>query len=727
MGDDSVDCEIAAVSSGTLPQMHQIKEKTLSESEVVENSLRAVAGFIDGSNVIAKASASRRLRISVDGDNLRKDVEVHPQESGMIPDNALDVKEALTLPIQCCHDADSRPNTPTLLGRNTPLWFPKQSCWKGTREKEALDAKTLNAKKKVSWFMCHEKTEGTSGGGAVQTSSSKRSNGTSSTRSSWALRFLSASTINRIDSLTSIIHSRSRSSRDKTSEGTPKSPQTPRDNVHKLLQRRLTLKPNRLTQGQIGEVFNLGKSGLLAHHRTSGPRGVKLWWVLVGMFLFFMFLLAAAVNVMWYIDNQMTFDSLTELNEEIFRKIAKANQDRNTRASVAELRSYMESRTDELNLQSRQHLLFLSAVSCAIILLGVLVFGRFAQYTSRLLIRTVKRGTQAVANLDFDMCENLPDPETGMVGYRQSTIREVIEMRDSFGQLANGLRSFAKYMDPYVVQLLVQSRRQATLGVARADVTIFFSDIANFTTIAEALEPTVFMEFFSVYLEEMSRIIMDCSGLVGEFIGDSIMAWWNVPVELGEFHTRVALTAALLQQVKLAELRDEWIANGLPEVQSRMGLVRGDVLAGNIGSAQRMKYGLVGDSVNLASRLEGLCGRYGVNILIEQTSKLAPGVEEEFYLRPVDLVIVKGRSHPTELYEVVACKSDGPMAPTIGHDLCAKYCNDFAHIQNLYRARNFQDALVAIGDYESSFPDDKAAKNMRERCLALMEDPPGIH
>jgi len=198
-----------------------------------------------------------------------------------------------------------------------------------------------------------------------------------------------------------------------------------------------------------------------------------------------------------------------------------------------------------------------------------------------------------------------------------------------------------------------------------------------------------------------------------------------VPVEVGEFHTRVALTAALLQQVKLAELRDDWIASGLPEVQSRMGLVRGDVLAGNIGSTQRMKYGLVGDSVNLASRLEGLCGRYGVSILVDETSKTAPGVEEEFFLRPVDLVVVKGRTHPTELYEVVASKSDGPMAPAMGHNLCAKYCDDFKHIQKLYRARSFQDAFVAIEEYQSSFPKDKASQNMRERCLALIKDPPG--
>jgi class 3 adenylate cyclase len=442
--------------------------------------------------------------------------------------------------------------------------------------------------------------------------------------------------------------------------------------VDKLLQRRLTLKPNRLTQGQIREVFNVSKSGLQPHHRISSHRGAKLWWVLVGIFSFFMLTLAVSVNAIWYIDAQRTLHSINEVNDEIFHKLTRTRQDVGLQASAVEIQTYMENRRDELDDQCQQTLLISTVASCAIILMGSLLFGKFAQTKTGLLIKTVKRSTQAVANLDFDTCENLLDAETGMVSNRESTIREVIEVRDSFEQLVNGLRSFAKYMDPYVVQLLVQSRRQATLGVARADVTVFFSDIANFTTIAEAIDPVVFMEFFSVYLEEMSRT-----------------------------------------------------ASGLPEVQSRMGLVKGDVLAGNIGSTQRMKYGLVGDSVNLASRLEGLCGRYGVNILVEETSKMAPGVEEEFYLRPVDLVIVKGRTHPTELYEVVASKSDGPMAPTMGHELCAKYCNDFEHIQNLYRTRRFQDALLAMAEYEKSFSDNKAATSMRERCLAMIQNPPG--
>merc|ERR1719277_2476628 len=140
----------------------------------------------------------------------------------------------------------------------------------------------------------------------------------------------------------------------------------------------------------------------------------------------------------------------------------------------------------------------------------------------------------------------------------------------------------------------------------------------------------------------MSSIIMSKNGIVGEFIGDAIMAWWNVPLELGDQHTVMAMDAALQQQRRLSELRQRWCAAGLPEVRARMGLVRGQVLVGNIGSSQRMKYGLVGDTVNLASRLEGLCKRYGVGIMVDDCAARAPQVADRFFLRPVDLVAVKG-------------------------------------------------------------------------------------
>jgi len=300
-------------------------------------------------------------------------------------------------------------------------------------------------------------------------------------------------------------------------------------------------------------------------------------------------------------------------------------------------------------------------------------------------------------------------------------IREIDNMRRAFAFMVNGLQSFAKYMDPNVVNLLVQSQQQAQLGVAKAEVSVFFSDIANFTTMAETMEPERFMQLLGDYLEEMSRIILEGQGVVGEFIGDAIMAWWNVPLDLGPEHTKLALRCALAQQRRIQELQETWTSQGYPLVRARMGIVRGHVLAGNIGSSRRMKYGLVGDSVNLASRLEGLCKHYSVSVIIDDSARHAPGVEACFFCRVLDLVTVKGRSGTTELFELVASKE------TLREDeaeLHRRFVDDFRDVHRLYRAKAFRDALTALEAYLDTWPDDAPANMMRARCEALVAEPP---
>lgn len=294
-------------------------------------------------------------------------------------------------------------------------------------------------------------------------------------------------------------------------------------------------------------------------------------------------------------------------------------------------------------------------------------------------------------------------------------------MRESFLYMVTGLKSFARYMDPEIMRILVKSRRQAQLGMGKAQVTVFFSDIANFTTIAESLEPETFMSMLSEYLDEMSKIIMAKRGVVGEFIGDAIMAWWNVPIDLGQEHTAMALDAALCQQLRLQELRDVWEAKSLPEVRVRMGLVRGTVLAGNIGSSQRMKYGLVGDSVNLASRLEGLCKYYGVSVIIEQEAAFSPAVQTRFHLRVLDLVIVKGRTQATELYQLLAEKGDLPDEFDAEEDL-QYFIGGFAEIHRLYRSKSFGACAEALKQYRRQFPQDTPSKMLLRRVETLLNE-----
>ncbi|CAJ1402898.1 unnamed protein product [Effrenium voratum] len=303
--------------------------------------------------------------------------------------------------------------------------------------------------------------------------------------------------------------------------------------------------------------------------------------------------------------------------------------------------------------------------------------------------------------------------------FQRGVPKEVVNMRESFGYMVTGLKSFARYMDPDIMHILVKSKKQAQLGMGRAEVTIFFSDIANFTTIAESLEPEAFMAMLSTYLDEMSKIIMSKRGVVGEFIGDAIMAWWNVPVHLGPEHTAMALSAALAQQRRLEELRAEWLEQGLPEVNTRMGLVKGVVLAGNIGSSQRMKYGLVGDSVNLASRLEGLCKFYGVSVIVENELASDSSVSGKFRLRLLDLVTVKGRSQPTELYELVAEDAELPGRFSSAEQL-EYYLEGFRDIHRNYRNRKFQLCFQQLRQYQHAFPEDQPCQMLFQRVEALI-------
>ena len=305
--------------------------------------------------------------------------------------------------------------------------------------------------------------------------------------------------------------------------------------------------------------------------------------------------------------------------------------------------------------------------------------------------------------------------------WNRATPKEVVNIREAFIYMVTGLKSFATYMDPEIMRILVKSQRQAQLGMGKAEVTIFFSDIANFTTIAESLEPETFLSMLSEYLDEMSKIIMAKRGVVGEFIGDAIMAWWNVPIDLGPEHTAMALEAALAQQNRLAELRDTWHDKGLPDVKVRMGLVKGNVLAGNIGSSQRMKYGLVGDSVNLASRLEGLCKYYGVSIIIEQEAAFAQGVHVRFHLRLLDLVIVKGRTQPTELYELVCEKGDLPSKIHSEGDL-QYFIDGYSQIHHLYRSKHHSACASALQKYHQRFPHDLPSEMLLRRVETWLHE-----
>ena len=175
-----------------------------------------------------------------------------------------------------------------------------------------------------------------------------------------------------------------------------------------------------------------------------------------------------------------------------------------------------------------------------------------------------------------------------------------------------GLRSFSKYVPADIVKLLLQNKREAYLGLDDKDLSVFFSDIANFTTISESLSPRELVALMGEYLMEMSDIVQSGGGLVDKYIGDAIMAFWNAPAPIAK-HEFAACETALLYNSRLAELREskcfftiawwqfpppevlfcfslEWISNGFPVVEARIGIHAGRCRVGNLGSKSRFNY-----------------------------------------------------------------------------------------------------------------------------------------
>ena len=302
----------------------------------------------------------------------------------------------------------------------------------------------------------------------------------------------------------------------------------------------------------------------------------------------------------------------------------------------------------------------------------------------------------------------------------RSFIREVSELGASVDRMKASLRSFGHYVPTDLVRRLLAHGEEAELGGEIRRLTIYFSDIANFTTISEGLDPDRLIDAVGRYLELMTGTITRYGGTVDKFIGDGIMAFFNAPEKLPD-HPRLACLAALEGQRLLAEM----VATappGAPIFHTRIGLGLGEVLVGNVGTPERFAYTLLGDEVNLASRLEGLNKVYGTAIIA--SSAVMDEAGHGFEWRRLDRVAVKGRRQGT-----LVCELLGPKGEVEGGILAAR--DAYEQALDAYFARRFDRAGDLLGQAMRLRPGDLAAAMMRERAHALAADPPstwdGVH
>ncbi|MEX2191705.1 MAG: adenylate/guanylate cyclase domain-containing protein [Bacteroidota bacterium] len=276
---------------------------------------------------------------------------------------------------------------------------------------------------------------------------------------------------------------------------------------------------------------------------------------------------------------------------------------------------------------------------------------------------------------------------------------------------------FSHYISAAVVNELVNNPEKAKLGGDRRELTVFFSDIAGFTTISEQFHgrPEGLVELLNEYLDEMTSIILKYSGTLDKYEGDAIMAFWGAPIPQKDHALRTCL-ASLDMQKRLAVLRPKWKKEGKPPLAVRCGVNTGTMIVGNMGGKDRFDYTVIGDSVNLASRLEGANKQYGSDIMISDMT--FQHVKDKVVVRELDLIQVQGKTEPVKVWELLGT-TDMQMTAQQKESL-----DIYKQGLELYRKKNWPEA---IGYFNQSFtldPGCHVAQIYSQRAELYQLNPP---
>ena len=274
-------------------------------------------------------------------------------------------------------------------------------------------------------------------------------------------------------------------------------------------------------------------------------------------------------------------------------------------------------------------------------------------------------------------------------------------------------RTFEAYVAPTVVQEIMKHPDNLRLGGERRELTILFTDIRGFTTLSENLPPEELVTLLHDFLNPMSNIVIRYGGTIDKYIGDALMALFGAPLNLPE-HAPLACRTALDMVATMEELARAWAALDRPQFRIGVGINSGVAAVGNMGSDRLFDYTAIGDNVNLASRLEGLNKYYGTNILVSQGT--VKSLNGEFILRPVDLVQVKGKAQPLEVFELLG---EGPPEPEL-----ARFLEAYLQGLDLYRQARWSESAAALDAALNLLPQDPLAQRYLLLAQKYLETPP---
>ncbi len=280
-------------------------------------------------------------------------------------------------------------------------------------------------------------------------------------------------------------------------------------------------------------------------------------------------------------------------------------------------------------------------------------------------------------------------------------------------------RTLERYVSKNLVREILENPDSyySSLKGVRVPVTILFSDLIGFTTLSEKADPEALVTQLNEHLSRMTSVIFNNGGTLDKFIGDAIMAVWGNVRSLGTAQdAKNAARAALAMRQELAQLNQKWRSEGRMGLGMGIGVNQGEVIVGNIGSQERMDPTVIGDAVNLASRLEGLTRVYGVDILVGASA--AELVREEAYLRSVARVQVKGKTKPVDVFTFIGSRNED-VDPEL-----LKWLESYEEGLEKFRARDFTQAKILFSRFLEFYPDDLLAKMYLSRSLEYEHTPP---
>lgn len=276
--------------------------------------------------------------------------------------------------------------------------------------------------------------------------------------------------------------------------------------------------------------------------------------------------------------------------------------------------------------------------------------------------------------------------------------------------------AFIQYLPETVVKELMSKPDLLRLGGTKQELTVLFSDVAGFTTISEKLTPEELVDFLNHYLGAMTDIVMKYEGTLDKYIGDAIMAFWGAPVPQKDHAVRACKSALEMVEV-LKKMLEQWRMEGKPDIWARYGINSGEMVVGNMGSAKRFNYTVMGDAVNLSARLEPANKEFGTTLMISEFT--FANLTDEFITRQLDLLVVKGKTKPVKVFELLACKYITPDFET-----WVEPVRVYNEAMKQYYARNFDAAISLFRKVTELKPGDGPSLTYINRSEAYILNPP---